>query len=1222
MKKTNLGSLFILERFQLKFNLKMKLASLFIIVSIFSIQAKTFSQGKKITLNVNNVSILDVFNKIESISDMRFLYNHGKLDIDKKVSVNVNNEYISNVLKSILKSTDIDFVIKKKYVILKSSTVKEQLQNRIAGKVTSSVDDLPLPGATVIVKGVNRGASTDFDGKYSISASAGEVLIFSFVGFKDVEVIVGDSNVINVAMNEDVSTLEEVVITGYQKIDRKLFTGSAATLKMEEVKLEGVPDVSRALQGQVAGVEIENASGTFGTAPVIRIRGNASINGLNKPLWVIDGVVLEDAVELSNQDITSGNLETILSSSTAGISPGDVESFQVLKDASATALYGARALNGVIVITTKRGKEGKTSINFSTGLTTRTKPTYDHFNILSSGDEMSVYQEMYDNKWLNISQSNVARNHGAFSDMFYKIANNELNWGVGGSPNYSYLQRNADANTDWFDVLFKDSFAYTHTFSISSGTDKSRYRASVSYLNDEGQTIADNVKNYTANLNADFNLSEDFTIGFKLTGNVRDQRIAASENRSFDALSGVFERNFDINPFNYALYTSRSITPYDSNGDLQFLRRNYAPFNIIHEIGNNYVDLDLMDLSFQTNINWNITDDITFNTSLQGRWYTSKAVQTVHENSNNAEAYRADNPLIRDSNIFLFDDPDDPNIPPYTVLPNGGFRKTTDNSLVNLFMRNSLNYSKTFNDVNRVDVLLGQEVRSSKRTREFNDGWGYVFDKGGLILSDPNFIRFLDSRGLDYFEVEETNNRAWGAFITAAYAYDSKYIINGTFTYFGDNRTGKSKTARYLPTWNVSGAWNIHQESFMDNVNWVNLLKLKSTYGLSGSNPYDASAGLIVFGNEPLRPQASEREVSLLIDQIENSELTFEKLYEWSIGLETAFLNNRVGLEVEYYKRKSVDLIGFISTNGVGGGNAIGDNGKLGNIGELKRDGYEATLRTRNVETGNFSWDTNFNFSFSESEVTKWDAQDRIGDAVSRNGSNFVGYPAFSLFSIPFAGLDDEGIPTFYDDEGNLTQDINLQEREDVLNYVKYEGSTEPKYFGGFNNTFNYKNLSFNVGVTYRGGNKIRLGDLYNVRINSGAALYDDYGSLSGDLINRWSLPGDENITNIPAILPRIDVEKLRAQGFNPFDLYNKSDLRVADGDFVRLRNIKLSYRFPSSIIDKTWLKSATASFSANNLWLIYSDDKLKGIDPEFFQSGGISLPLARTYTFTLNFNF
>ena len=563
--------------------------SLTVFLVLFSLYSfsNSYSQSKKLKIEIKEATLMNMIESIENQSEFVFIYNDEVLPELLKAlgNIQIRNKSIYKVLDRVVNKEKLIYSVNERQVILnkKEEIVGSNLQQQISGKVTDS-DGLPLPGVNIIIEGTSRGVQTDFNGVYSINASEGEILKVSFVGMQTQFITVGSSNAIDIVMVEDLEDLDAVIVTGYQKIERKLFTGSAATVKLEDVKLDGVPDISRSLQGQVAGVEIQNVSGTFGTAPVIRIRGNASINGTNKPLWVIDGVILEDAVEISIEDISSGNLDTVLSSSTAGINPEDVETFQVLKDASATALYGARALNGVIVITTKRGKTGKPSISFTSSLTTRVKPNYDQFNFLNSGEEMSVYQELYEKGWIDIAGSNGAANHGVFSDMFKRIVDGNVSWGPGGSPNYNYLQRYANANTDWFDVLFKDSFVRTNSLSISSGTETSRYRASVSSIVDEGQTIADDVKNYTANLNADFDLSDRFTIGFKVTGNIRDQRIAASEDRDYNALTGVFERNFDINPFNYALYTSRSITPYDENGNRQFFRRSYAPFNILHEV--------------------------------------------------------------------------------------------------------------------------------------------------------------------------------------------------------------------------------------------------------------------------------------------------------------------------------------------------------------------------------------------------------------------------------------------------------------------------------------------------------------------------------------------------------------------------------------------------------------------------------------------------------------
>ena len=658
------------------------------------------------------------------------------------------------------------------------------------------------------------------------------------------------------------------------------------------------------------------------------------------------------------------------------------------------------------------------------------------------------------------------------------------------------------------------------------------------------------------------------------------------------------------------MYSSRSITPYNDDGSLSFLRRNYAPFNILHEIEHNSLDLDISDIQFQTNLNYVINDNLNITTTLYGRWYKSKALQSIHENSNNAEAYRADDPLIRNSNIFLFDDPASPELEPYSILPNGGFRKTTENTLTSYSMKNALNYSPKMGADHNVALLLGQEVRYTDRGQDYFEGWGYVFEKGGLIISDPNFIRYLDDRGEDYFDVEDTRNRYWGTFTNAAYSYKSRYTVNSTFTYAGDNRTGKSTKARYLPTFNVSAAWNIQNESWMENVDWVNSLKLKSTYGISGDNPINASAALSLLGAEPLRPHLTDRETALIIDNLENSELTFEKLYEFNVGLEAGFLNNRIYSEIEYYKRQSKDLLGLIETNGVGG-----IQYKYGNIGEMDLEGFELSLNTVNVETQNFKWTTNLTFNTTKNEITKWESRDRIGDAISRYGANLVGYPKGALFSVPFAGLDSNGVPTFYDEDGGITQELNLQERDDITKYLKYEGSTTPKGFGGFSNSFTYKNVNLSFGFVYRYGNKIRLDDAFY-------GNYDDYSSLPGDLINRWSFPGDENITNIPAIITPLVDKYLSDNSLNPYELYNKSDLRVADGDFVRLKSLKIAYKLPQELLKNTRLTGVTASISGYNLWLLYSDDKLNGVDPEFFQSGGVSLPLTKSYTFALNFNF
>jgi TonB-dependent SusC/RagA subfamily outer membrane receptor len=274
----------------------------------------------------------------------------------------------------------------------------------------------------VVERGTNNGTTTDANGNFQLTVKDNAaVLVFSMIGFKNQEIPVGAQTTFNVTLNEDISALNEVVVTGYQTIDRKMFTGSAALLKADDSKREGVNDVSRMLEGRVAGVSVQNVSGTFGAAPKIRVRGATSITGENKPLWVVDGIPLEDIVNVSNEQLSTGDPSTLVGSSVAGLNPNDIESFQILKDASATAMYGARAMNGVIVITTKKGKIGKPIVSYTGNFTTYLKPTYSTFNIMNSADQMSVYIELQQKGWLNYADVARTQDGGVYSKLADEI---------------------------------------------------------------------------------------------------------------------------------------------------------------------------------------------------------------------------------------------------------------------------------------------------------------------------------------------------------------------------------------------------------------------------------------------------------------------------------------------------------------------------------------------------------------------------------------------------------------------------------------------------------------------------------------------------------------------------------------------------------------------------------------------------------------------------------
>lgn len=475
---------------------------------------------------------------------------------------------------------------------------------RLTGQVFDEHQQ-PVAGASVIVKGTSQGIQTDAAGKFSFSAEVTpkSILLVQFLGMEPAEQVIGQRTAFKFTLKEDAAQIENVVVTGFQTISKTTFTGSATKLKVEDMNIKGVTDVSRMLEGAAAGVAIQNVSGTFGAAPKVRVRGVTSINGENKPLWVIDGVVQEDIVTVSNDDLTSGDPTTLLGSAVAGISASDIESIDILKDASATALYGARAMNGVVVVTTKKGREGAPVVNYNGNFTIQLRPSYSNYDIMNSYDQMSVYGELERKGYLNSDIVNAA-NSGVYGKMYKLINTYDEKSGrfeLENTPEAkrNFLMRYARANTDWFKVLFRNSLQQEHALSISAGGAKSRTYASVSFLHDEGWSVADRVNRYTANLRNNFKAARWLDLGFQLTGSLRQQRAPGSLARNANVVSGNYDRDFDINPFSFALNTSRALTPYDENGEREYFTRNFAPFNILTELENNYIDLTVADVKVQ-----------------------------------------------------------------------------------------------------------------------------------------------------------------------------------------------------------------------------------------------------------------------------------------------------------------------------------------------------------------------------------------------------------------------------------------------------------------------------------------------------------------------------------------------------------------------------------------------------------------------------------------------
>lgn len=580
------------------------------LITCFLVCAQIISaQEKNISLELKNVTVKEALEQLKAKTTYSLWFNVSEVDLGRKITINFQDKSINEALNIILKGQALNYEIKDKYIqIFKPRQNSEKGKNKqISGTV---VDDMgeSLPGVSVRFKeDATVGTVTDLDGHFQISIpEKAKTLIVSYIGMETKELPIKEGN-IKITLSSDSQMLEEVVVTGMTKVDKRLFTGATDRLKAEDARLDGIPDVSRALEGRSAGVSVQNVSGTFGTAPKIRVRGATSIYGSSKPLWVVDGVVMEDAVEIDADDLSSGDAVTLISSAIAGLSADDIESFQILKDGSATSIYGARAMAGVVVITTKRGQAGVSRINYTGEFTSRLKPNYDNFNIMGSQEQMGVYNEMAEKGWLIFSDTYRASNSGVYGKM-YQLINSynpkDQSWGLVNTPEAqaAYLQMAEMRNTNWFDELFNNNITMNHSISISSGTEKAKYYGSISIYNDPGWTKASSVKRYTANANASFNLSDNLTLTLLSNGSYRKQKAPGTLSQEIDVVSGEVRRDFDINPYSYALNTSRTLALKDADG-LVYYTRNYAPFNILNELDKNYIDLDVVDLKFQGELN-------------------------------------------------------------------------------------------------------------------------------------------------------------------------------------------------------------------------------------------------------------------------------------------------------------------------------------------------------------------------------------------------------------------------------------------------------------------------------------------------------------------------------------------------------------------------------------------------------------------------------------------
>lgn len=1097
-------------------------------------------------------------------------------------------------------------------------------QSIIVGSVFDN-KGIPLIGANVVNLSNSRGTVTDLDGKFRIDGTKGDKLSISYIGFITSSVLV-DSNEVHITLKEDINDLSEVVVTGYKKVDNRVFTGATTQVKMKDIKLDGLADVSRLLEGRIAGLNIQNVTGTFGSAPRINIRGGASINSNVQPLWVIDGAIYEDIASLNYEDLVSGDAVTLISSAIAGINSSDIEDIQVLKDASATSMYGARALNGVIVITTKSGKRNsKNEIHISYEQTFKSIPNYSQYDLLNSQETMSVYDEMRSKGYFTMEESLFGRRSGVFYLMYNALTTYDKNSGyrLKNTPKSrtSFLQEYEYANTDWFKVLFDTpSISNSYNISFSGGGENSANYASLSFYKDYGWSIVDNVSRITANLKNTYYINDKIKTNIIVQGSYRTQKAPGTFDQKKNIRIGSFQRNFDINPFSYALNTPRLLKPYNNQGAYEFYRNNWAPFNILNEYNNNYMNLKVLDFKLQGDIDYRIKDNFKINFLALARRATTSNEHYIKEDSNVIQAYRANsNPLEQSENIYLYKNIADVNGIPVVTIPQGGIFKKMENQLENYLARLSLDFNKSIG--NHIFNLFGfSEIRYTDRVITPFNGYGILYDRANQTVIPPVIFDKLLVENESYFNLNKLYDRGITFSSSATYSYDSKYIINLVGNYEGSNISGKGTQSRWLPTWNIGAKWNIDREKWMQSQKNINGLSLRLSYGLTAKMSENAINSLSVFNSGISNSlNVSDRENILSLLHLENRDLTWEKMYEFNTGVDLSVLDDKLNISLDLYSRKSFDLIDLIRTSGIGG-----EYYKYANFANMDTKGVELTINSTIFKTKDFNWNMTAIASYYDQKITKLLNVPNTFDLVSGTGKgNVVGFPRGSLYSFNSEGLDRYGLPVF--NFGNYplrettfskSTGADFFDNKYSLSYLNYNGSIEPNITGGISNSFSYKNIDLSFFISYQFGNKIRLQPTYDPN-------FADLNVFSTYYNDRWINSGDEKLTHIPAI-PSKDLIKLVGEEAitRAYNTYNFSQYKVVDGGFIRMKSISLGYRLTSGLIKKWGIKGVILRAQVTNPFLIYSDPNLKGQDPEFYRSGGVALPISRQYTTSLNISF
>lgn len=1077
---------------------------------------------------------------------------------------------------------------------------------QVQGVVISSEDNMPLIGASVYIKAEDlskdgnsptiTGVITDIDGKFNISVPEGVTRLFcSYVGHEVQELkLVPGKDQYEITLFPSAQMLDAVVVTGYQTVERRKLTAAVGKLNISDETIGAVKSIDQALAGQIAGLSVTSTSGAPGAPAKIRIRGTSSLNGTQDPLWVLDGIPLE-GTDVPQSNVLN-DVSNIQQSSIAGLNPADIENITVLKDAAATAIYGARAANGVIVITTKKGKVGKPVINFSSKFTYMPTLSTNRLNMLNSQEKVDLELELLrsnfaygDNKG---GVSKIISGYG-LTDAYKKGG-----WGALTPEAQTDISRLRNTETDWGDILFRDAFNQEYSLSLSGGNERVTYYTSIGYYQENGNVKGIGLDRLNIVAKTSYKVNRMLKFGVSLFVNRRNNKTYLTDTYGL------------VNPVYYSRKANPYYQPFDANGnyvydfDVQNNSDTDLGFNIFEERKNtsNEETINALSSIFDAELRFN--DKLKFTTQLGLQLDKASKEQIADKESFSMRIIR--------KNSKYWDSASQSN---KYFIPDGGVHKAYENTNSQITWKAMGEYRDSFNDIHELEVMVGTELRKTWYETLFSAGYG--FDRQTLTTKPVVFPDEDRARQFPLHQKTYKENAYVSFFSTASYSLMNRYTFGGSIRFDGSDLFGVDKKYRYLPLYSVSGLWRLSNEPFMQGTRkWMDNLAFRVSYGIQGNIDKNTSPFLLgKYIVDNILPGGSEHMID--INSAPNKKLRWEKTQSVNVGLDFSVLNQAINLSVDYYYRKGTDLIGkqmlpletgFVSTNI--------------NWASMVNKGVEVSLSTRNVATKNFSWYTNLNFAYNNNKVLR----EAIPEAQTIPGRE--GYPVDAIFAIKTAGLDEEGYPLFYDKEGKkvtLKELYRLQDpfglgftvNSDVTpaeerSFYSYIGSQDTPYTGGLINTFSYKNWELTANLSFNLGGYVRTTPSYNF-IN-----FDRGQNVNSDILDRWTPE------NTDGRLPALITSEKRADEYYWYDqkseIYKNLDIWVKKLNYFRLQNLRLGYRLPEKMIKSLGMGSASVAIEGRNL-LVFGSSYKNFLDPESMYNP-YAPPIPKSITFSLNLNF